>query len=403
MSVNSRAGRLSVVSRSLILAGLMLLLLPAGSAWAGKVWATGHDADYHCNGGSASSTTNQCHYVLTAVNYVRSGAPDPTKKVLALDNLGLRLDSSLTSLGIPHDTVDPRSAAFGTTPFSTDTYSAIAVASDYTCGGCDLNHPPGTTTDSDAINARAGDFTAFFNAGGGVLALAGADHGGGSGANVYYNFMPLPVGGVAVSPPFCLTAPGAALGLEDQRCPDAAKRTGTHDDINPYATHNSFNNPDPSGAVKVAETDAENFAETLFADGVIVGGKIVAAAAVTPAAPAPPLPLSLPPPKPVVPSKASISVRGVRTTCVSTSFSPTISIRAPAGVKNITVSVDGRRVQTSKKSRFTLAISVRKLKAGRHSLSVVAVDSRNRTTTQHRSFFRCAQKAAAKPRPVFTG
>jgi hypothetical protein len=375
----------------------MLLLLPASSAWAGRVWATGHDADFHCNGGGP-----QCHYLSTALNYVRAAAPDPTKKVLVVDNNGLELDNSLTAFGIPHDTIDPSSPAFGTTPFSTDTYSAIAVASDASCGGCDLNQSG--TSDSDAINARAGDFSAFFNAGGGVLALAGARHGGNSTSspNVYYNFMPLPVGGVAVTNPFCLTPDGAFLGLEDPAgCPDAAKHTGTHDDINCCATHNSFTKPDPSSAVKVAETDAADLAETLFAEGVISGGKIVGAAP-GPSAPVTAPLTPAPVPQAVVPSKASISVLGVRTACVSTSFRPTVNIRAPAGVKTITVSVDGRRVKTSKKSKFTLAISVRKLKAGRHRITVVAVDSRNRTTTQQRSFFRCAQKAAAK-QPQFTG
>ena len=59
--------------------------------------------------------------------------------MLAIDKGGLVLDSSLTSLGIPHDTVDPSSPAFAGTALNTNTYSAIVVASDASCGGCDLN------------------------------------------------------------------------------------------------------------------------------------------------------------------------------------------------------------------------------------------------------------------------
>jgi hypothetical protein len=88
---------------------------------------------------------------------------------------------------------------------------------------------------------------------------------------------------------------------------------------------------------------------------------------------------------------------------VSSSFSPSVSVRAPAGLKRVTVSVDGRRVQTTKRSKFKLSVNVRKLKPGRHTLTVVTVDSRNRATTTRRSFFRCAQKAAARPQPQFTG
>jgi hypothetical protein len=124
------------------------------------------------------------------------------------------------------------------------------------------------------------------------------------------------------------------------------------------------------------------------------------AAASTPTTPAASPPATTPA---KVPAKATVSVLGVRTACVSSSFSPSVSVRAPAGLKRVTVSVDGRRVQTTKRSKFKLSVNVRKLKPGRHTLTVVTVDSRNRATTTRRSFFRCAQKAAARPQPQFTG
>ncbi|MFL5826425.1 MAG: hypothetical protein ACJ76V_07865, partial [Thermoleophilaceae bacterium] len=250
---------------------------------------TGHDAEFHCSGG------DQCHYVLTAMNWARSGAPDPSKPVLVLDrnaegedspgdplDFPTALDNVNTLFGtgpIPQVVMDPRSPEFATAPLTTDLYSAILVASDITCGGCDLNNNNGdatSTPDSDAIFARRDAIEAFFNAGGGVYANAGADHADGDASNgpdTYYNFLPIPATGVAVSPPFCLTADGIALGLEDQSCPDATLHNGTNNDINCCATHNSFAEPPAGGPLKVAERDREGFAETLIAEGKIFGGK----------------------------------------------------------------------------------------------------------------------------------
>ncbi len=273
-----RRRRVSLLTLTLAL--LALGALPTASAWAGRVLVTGHDADLHCSGGSIDS--GQCHYVAVAVAYARGGAPVPTRKVLAIDNGGLVLDSSLTSLGIPHDTVDPSSPAFAGTALNTNTYSAIVVASDSSCGGCDLNNSPSPTSqtpDSDAINARASDIAAFFNAGGGVIALSGADHGDGdpSSPDTYYSFIPVPVGGAAVASPFTLTAAGRAIGLEDSRA-----GIGTHNDINCCATHNSFTQPGAGSALQSAENDSQGRAETLIASGQISGGELVSGAVPAP-------------------------------------------------------------------------------------------------------------------------
>jgi len=266
---------------SVTLAALLLMVvLPASSASAGALWVTGHDQDFHCDGSDAG-TSGDCHYDLVAFGYVRSKAPDPTRKVLVLDNGGLNADHTATGLGVPHDTVDPSSPAFATTPINVATYSAIVIASDASCGGCDLNGTPSGTSqtpDSDAINARAAEIATFFNAGGGVLAFAGADHGDGNAANgpdTYYKFAPIPVGGRPVTNPFCLTAVGKSLGLQDTGCPVASKHNGTLNDINCCATHNSFTLPAAGSALEVAETDSMNLAETLVANGTIEGGTIV--------------------------------------------------------------------------------------------------------------------------------
>jgi hypothetical protein len=261
-----------------------LALVFASPASAGRLVITGHDADLHCSSGEP-----QCHFVQTAVNWVRAGAPDPSKPVLVLDrddlDLVRALDAAFGAGVVPRDVVDPRSGFAGAS-LSTDSYSAILIASDITCGGCDLNEFD-STPDSDAINARQAEIAAFFNAGGGVYANAGASHGDGNadtGADTYYSFLPIPVGGSPVTGPFCLTPIGASIGFEDPAgCPDASRHRGTNDDINCCATHNSFVQPPADSALQAAETDvgidgrvgSDDVPQTLVADGVASGGRIV--------------------------------------------------------------------------------------------------------------------------------
>lgn len=286
-----RTRRIPSASWIAICAVLAFAALPTASASAGRLLVTGHDSDFHCG-----ATNAQCHYVRVAADYVRGGAPDPSKPMLVLDRGGLLFPAALGKAGIrasSYVVMDPRSAAFASTPLTTSNYSAILIASDYTCGGCDLNSPTtpaSATPDSDAINARRGDIARFFNSGGGIFANAGANHGDGTpstGPDTYYNFIPLPLGGQPVSPPFCLTAAGKALGLQDARgCPDPSRRSGTLDDINCCETHNSFSEPPAGTALTVAERDlgldgvisADDRPETLIAEGTVSGGIITGAA-----------------------------------------------------------------------------------------------------------------------------
>ena len=48
--------------RLVLFAILAFALIPVGSASAGRMLVTGHDADYHCSGGA------QCHFVKTAAD-----------------------------------------------------------------------------------------------------------------------------------------------------------------------------------------------------------------------------------------------------------------------------------------------------------------------------------------------
>ncbi|MEJ7670583.1 MAG: IPTL-CTERM sorting domain-containing protein [Casimicrobiaceae bacterium] len=232
----------------------------AGAAQAGNLWLTGHDADLHCSGGT------QCNHFGIALDFGRQAAPDKTKPILFLTSPGgdlvaaagqavARARNTVEGAGnpFPFVVVDPTDAAFATTVLSVANFSAIVIASDTSCGGCDNN-----LADIVAINARTAEIQAFFNAGGGLVYFAGAEN-----RDTYYLSVPIPAGAVAVSAPFTLTPEGVALGLL------------TAQDANCCATHNSFNLPPAGGALRVAETDSAGFAETLFArDATITGGGI---------------------------------------------------------------------------------------------------------------------------------
>jgi hypothetical protein len=464
----------AVSPRKILLIGIAVFaLLPVASASAGRMLVTGHDADFHCTGG------DQCHFVQVATTWVRGAAPDPSKPVLVLDASDLdfptSLDNAFGAGNIPTVVMDPKSAQFAAEPLTTDRYSAILVASDTSCGGCDLN--VNNTDDSDAINARKADIEAFFNAGGGVYANAGADHADGDssdGPDVFYNFLPIPATGVAVTQPFCLTDAGIALGFEDAttECADTSKQNiGTHDDINCCPTHNSFAEPPAGGPLQVSERDNQGFAETLFGEGKIGNGVLdngpPASSASAPAcSPDGKITVTVTDnaggsgPKAALysvdggavqsaPVDASghalitlangqhsltfwgqdaatneeaahhtlsvnvdtvhhcapqVGVAGVRRACASRSFTLKFNVAASATVKRVTVKLDGKKVSTNKKSSFRIKINTKKLKAGRHRLTITAVDSAGNTSTVRRTFSVCkavAPKRRAAPR--FTG
>jgi hypothetical protein len=133
----------------------------AAAAGGGNIVLTGHDNDFHCHYGSGSSA---CSALGAEAAFVRNGSSLP---VLAIDTGVLELDSALGIAGVAHVTIAP--GALTAADFDITKYSAFAVASVTTCGGCDL--PPGTGT---ALAGFSAAITSFFNAGGGILGLSGA-------------------------------------------------------------------------------------------------------------------------------------------------------------------------------------------------------------------------------------
>ena len=232
----------------------VLLAVPA-TASAGRLIVTGHDADRRC-----AQVDQQCGFIKASIKYVRESAPFEKKPVLVLDRGPKQLAAAMHNAwaggysynGPPIKIVDPRSAAFRKLKISVKRYSAIAIASDQSCGGCDL-----WPQDARAIVKRKRDLQAFLSAGGGIYAGAG-----GTNAKLYYSFMPIPGVGPGSSGPFELTPYGKRIGYKP-------------DDVTCCGVANTFSDP-AVGSMAVAAQTASKVGDTLIADGRVRRGKLVA-------------------------------------------------------------------------------------------------------------------------------
>ena len=245
--------------RGLAVALLLLLVLPA-SASAGRLIVTGHDADRRC-----AQLGQQCGFLKASIKYVRETAPASKKPVLVLDRGPKQLAAAIQkawSNGVSYTgpklrIVDPRSPTFAKLAIDYTRFSAIAIASDSSCGGCDLE-----AADSAALWRRRNALQKFLTKGGGIYLGAG-----GSNAAAYYRFMPVPAAGPGSEGPFVLTAYGKRIGFKD------ADLAG--------AVTNTFAAPDV-GRMDVAAKTANNVGDTLIADGRVRKGKLVADTTIPP-------------------------------------------------------------------------------------------------------------------------
>jgi hypothetical protein len=79
-----------------------------------------------------------------------------------------------------------------------------------------------------------------------------------------------------------------------------------------------------------------------------------------------------------------------------------VSVAKGDTLKSVKVTLDGRRIRITKRSRFTLHISTRGLRVGRHTLRVTATGNRSGKRTTTRAFRRCRPlRRVVSPR--FTG
>ncbi|MFL5893632.1 MAG: hypothetical protein ACJ76Z_00800 [Thermoleophilaceae bacterium] len=240
---------------------VVLLALPA-SASAGRLIVTGHDADRRC-----ALMHQQCGFLKTAIKYVRQTSPAARKPVLVLDRGSKQLVNAIKNAwsssyggytGPKLTVVDPRSAKFRTLLLDYRRWSTIAVASDSSCGGCDLE-----PADADALAKRKRQLQTFLSRGGGMYVGAG-----GANAAGYYRFLPIPAPGPASDGPFQLTRYGQRIGF----------KAG---DVTCCAVANTFATPDV-GSMDVAAQTANKVGDTLIADGQVKGGKLIANATIPP-------------------------------------------------------------------------------------------------------------------------
>lgn len=236
------------------------LTLPA-PAFAGRLIVTGRDADRRC-----ALLDQQCGFLKTTIKYVRETAPHTKKPVLVLDRGPAQLATALQKAwssngyytGPKLRIVDPRGPGFQTMKIDVTRFSAIAIASDSSCGGCDLEWD-----DAHAIWKRRAAIQRFLNQGGGVWAGAG-----GTNAAAYYRFMPVPGAGPGSEGPFHVTAYGQRIGLQPGDLVGAVANTFAAPDV---------------GRMDVAAKNANNVGDTLIADGRVRNGKLVADTTIPPA------------------------------------------------------------------------------------------------------------------------
>ena len=373
---------------------LAFLLTPASAAQAGRLVVTGHDAESHCVRDDPENRAPTCAFVAASVNWVRAGAPDPTKPVLILDRGELDFKKSVDIMNaagaaVPYVVVEPRSPAFATLPITTANYSAVLIASSKNDAADptpqDLNEI-GSTPDTDAINARAADFERFFNAGGGIDVMSGGAAARANSAR-YYGFIRITRAGGFVSSPTRLTPIGRSIGWQDARA-----YPGELNSINCCPTHVSFELPAPESALKVAELDGEGHAITMVAqtselakieEPPTTAREVFAGA-------------------PGVPTSAgtgnSGTVTGGTKAICTQRKSVKITLRRPKGVRfvKLVINVNGRKRQfvsrkkLGTKSKVSVTVKLWKMKTTK--VRIVVTTATGRTLTYKQSYKPCATK-----------
>jgi hypothetical protein len=290
-----RTGRALVAATVL---ALLVLMLPVSSASAGRLVETGEVADVSCD---FNPSLGGCHFLRVALDYVRSGAPDPSKPILLFDEPPDHMLHAIVAAygGSPPFSIDehrPRDIDFSSFNITTSQFSAVVIASDASCGNfvtggpvpCgDLNSPPPVpgcavppvppdlgcdTPDSNALIAPSGHkaINDFYNMGGGILVGSGGDNGDGHAGDLYYDFVNAPRGLPFNGDPSTLTSLGLGLGftagdIGHNGCPMEAAGSVTMSQALTCPFNAFF--PLPAGSsLKVAETDNAGDPITLFQD-----------------------------------------------------------------------------------------------------------------------------------------
>jgi hypothetical protein len=232
-------------------AAAMAITLASSASFAGSIYLTGHDVDFH-NG--------QNTYGETILNYLR-GQGTSSEIAKASYKIGvLRGDYgsigsvSATYGGFGAVTVRTMSSFSSAFDFATflGSVDVMSVSSMINCGGCTFS-----AADSAKLNGYAAEIASFFNAGGDIFGLTGAD------LSTYYQFLPpsAVASGASIygSTGFTATAAGTSIGILSGM-------------INGFPTHNRFTSY--ASAFTVFETRGTEIISIGLRDGKIGGGGI---------------------------------------------------------------------------------------------------------------------------------
>lgn len=253
------------VLQSVVLAGV--LTLGAGPAWAGSIFLTGHDPDFHASLGG--NTVGAQHINQTGIDFVMDPAFNTfvaagvTKFLFVESNISVPVGHTIGENGIVASgftagtSFDQRNASTlnaGLNLLGT-TYSAIVIASDF--GGIL------TQAELNILNSRSADIIAFLNAGGGLYAMAESNNGAhltpGGGQFGFLPFIVTSTPADQVEVGNTLTPFGASLGL-------------TTSDVNGNASHNVFNG---DFGLNVVDRDSQNRILTIAGRAQINNGGVV--------------------------------------------------------------------------------------------------------------------------------
>jgi hypothetical protein len=245
---------------------IALLTVETPSTWAGSIFLTGHDPDFHAQSDPGENPTGAQHINQAAINFVTDSTFNPfttaTSRLLFVEStpgsipgghrqgaLGMNA-SGFTNYDLINATgLNAALNLLGTT------YNAIVVASDF--GGI-LSQ-----AELNILNARSADIISFLNAGGGLYAMAESNGGVGlTPTGGRFGFLPFVVSSTAFDQTetgITVTAFGTSLGLSNS-------------DVNGNFSHNIFTS---TGGMNVVDRDAAGNILSLAVRSQITSGGVV--------------------------------------------------------------------------------------------------------------------------------
>jgi len=239
-------------------------LVACPASWAGSIFLTGHDPDFHAFLGA--NATGARHINQAAIGFIQDPLFNPfvaggvNKFLFVQSNItppgghtnGLNgIVASGFTAGTDFDQVNAFALNTALDALGTS-YSAIVVASDF--GGIL------TQAELDILNTRSGDIINFLNAGGGLYAMAEGNNGAGlTPGGGWFGFLPFVVSSTAFNVNEVgntVTPFGASLGL-------------TNADANSNASHNIFQG---TFGLDVVDIQPSGNILSLAGRGQVVGG-----------------------------------------------------------------------------------------------------------------------------------